>query len=159
MELELERREEVHDGLLDHWLTTIRIAGSEPLVLRSASRCGPEGAEVPWSFVNITGLADVDVGWRWPVELEVGAEFEGVVTMRMFGREHRARRRHTVGEVERVIVPAGSYEATRVEFVDSADQGELRGTVWVRESIGLIRSEREVRPGERVVLELSSVEP
>lgn len=134
------------------------------------TRCVPgESAEEPWF-----GILERSLGlrltarsgrWRWPASLAEDERFEGTATfdprrahMRPpEGEEEseaamlRVTRRHVVRGRETVEVPAGTYEAWRVDYEERqsfGSHGETgTGSLWVAEGVGLVKSEAENSEG------------
>lgn len=140
------------------------------------TRCDPgEAAEEPWF-----GILERSLGlrltarsgrWRWPAELAAGQRFEGVATFDPRRADMRppegatgpamlrVRRRHHVIRQETVEVPAGRFEAWRVEFEETQQFGEHgetgNGVQWVAAEVGLVKLEAENSQGvsQTIVLE------
>lgn len=147
--------------------------GSELASSTVTTRCEPGvDAEEPWF-----GIIDLSVGrsllrvpgrWRWPRELRAGLTLEGTATFRPAEDERdavttahaiaRATRRHTVGARESVEVPAGTFDAWRIEYTEERELGEHgesgHGTQWIAPEAGLVRSRAENSQGVIETIEL-----
>ncbi len=128
------------------------------------ARCIPDvGAEEPWMIPGIPGTTFGGERWLWPLDLETGGTFDGVVELRL-GTEGPAlvtHRSYSVEEPEQMTVPAGTFEAWRVSYVDDSvlDGASSRsdGTVWVARGVGLVRS-HTMDDGNETVWELIEVQ-
>ncbi|MGE0786219.1 MAG: hypothetical protein AB7S26_11060 [Sandaracinaceae bacterium] len=126
------------------------------------TRCASgEAAEEPWFGILERSLGLRLAGrrgrWRWPAALSAGQSFSG--TARFDPRRAamavpdgttepdvlRVTRDHRVVGQESVEVPAGRFEAWRVDYEERQAFGEHgetgSGTVWVAEGVGLVRSQ------------------
>ena len=137
--------------------------------------CSPGvSAEEPWFGILERSLgldlAEGEDRWRWPVRLRTDLRFEGTARfdpsdsdMRPAeGAEEegvlRVTRRHVVREQEMVEVPAGSFEAWRVEYEETHEYGGHSetgtGVLWVAPNVGMVKSEAENSQGVTQVIEL-----
>lgn len=155
---ELSGREIVGESQTNRWRSRLDLnvegAAVPPLEQEVVTECDRNSAEVPWSFVAVPGLAEVDVDWRWPKELRVGTRFEGDVILNLLGVRHVTRRRHEVSRRESIEVSAGRFDTWRVDFVDTTPSGEaLPGTAWVDDH-GLVRLDRQTSSTASSTIEL-----
>lgn len=161
------------------WRMTVTDAAdaSELASERMTTRCTPgREAEEPWFGIlerslGLT-LSSARGRWRWPAELARGDRFEGTAIFDTTDAEMRApdgtggsrvlrvTRNHVVGEREAVRVPAGRFEAWRVDYEEQHAFGERgeRGTgrVWVAPEVGMVRSTAENSQGIVQTIELLS---
>jgi hypothetical protein len=119
-------------------------------------------AEAPWfrppreAPVRTEGSA-----WRWPIVLEPGVRFEGDLRVFMAGGGEEGEpvgqgtRTHQVRGLETVDVPAGTFEALRVDVTEDvllAGGQRRRGhsVYWVAAGTGLVRAEVDMGDGKLV---------
>jgi hypothetical protein len=140
------------------WEFSFGLTGGPAVPSRVERRCDERGAEEPWFGYGMdTMLRLENQTWRWPdvlsPDLAFGGEVDGVVgTLRLTAtREHRVVRR------EHVQVPAGSFDAWRVETNDAPAAGgePHRSTWWVVEGVGLVRSVQQVDADTTLTQELT----
>ena len=135
--------------LVSMWRIVVHAEGREPAGTRIETRCEPGVAsEDPWSALvpALTSLS-VEGRWRWPVVLEPGTTFGGTARLRVQSDPQTwltIERRHRVEQRETTAVPAGTFDAWRVDVSEETRDAEgaetVRGTLWVAEGVGLVRS-------------------
>ncbi len=133
--------------------------GGRPQTSRVVRRCDSSGAQEPWFGYDAGMFRFREQTWRWPHELSAGAVFEGSVLAAMSTIEIDLFRSYHVREREHVRVPAGEFDAWRVESADTTVTNPTpvaAGTYWVAEGIGLVRTEQAITGSERMVAELTS---
>lgn len=139
------------------------------------SRCAPGAdAEEPWFGILERSLGLTltnDPGrWRWPVNLTAGQRFDGTASFDPTGADMRmpsdvrgpqvlrVTRNHVVGSQESVRVPAGRFQAHRVDYEEQhafGTRGERgTGTLWVAVDVGLVKSRAENSEGIVQTIEL-----
>lgn len=156
------------------WNIEVNAGNAQLVTERLTTRCIPgQSAEEPWFGILERSLGLRPVGrdrWRWPAELRAGERFEGTARFDTEGAQMRApdgaeqpselrvTRRHSVGEPERVEVPAGSFRAWRVEYEERHAYGERgesgTGVVWVAPDLGMVKSMAENSKGVSQSIEL-----
>lgn len=99
-----------------------------------------------------------DQTWRWPSELEAGTVFDGSVVATVSTIDLTIFRNYRVVGRETVHVPAGDFETWRVESEDTSltNRTPVRGTYWVAEHVGLVRTEQAMMGSDRLTAELLS---
>jgi hypothetical protein len=140
--------------------------------------CRPgEDAEEPWFGIleramGLRMLPSPD-RWRWPAALRPEVTFEGEVRFDPRGAPIEPprslvapttltiTRRHAVVRREEVTVPAGTWDAWRVDYEERhsfAQRGEEGpGTLWVAPGVGLVRMRAENSRGQAHALELAGM--
>lgn len=169
---------EVEDEVHVAWRVRVIAADDDSELAEETmiTRCVPgETAEEPWF-----GILERSLGlrltarsgrWRWPAQLEADQRFEGIATFDPRNAEMRppegaagpamlrVRRAHRVIRRESVEVPAGRFDAWRVEFEETQQFGEHgetgNGVQWVAPEVGLVKLEAENSQGvsQTIVLE------
>jgi len=140
------------------WAFSFGLTGANPVTSRVERRCDREGAEEPWFGYGIDTALQLDrQTWRWPDALRIGLEFAGTVDAVIGSMRVTARPEHRVIGREPVSVPAGLFEAWRVETTDTPDVGgePHHSTWWVVEHLGLVKSVQEVDAETTLVQELT----
>jgi hypothetical protein len=175
--LEAQASREIGNGRLEvPWRVGVVAGDGEPRTATLTMWCEPGGeSEEPWF-----GTTDIVSGrrmirgarrWHWPVELSVGTHIDGELTFRpspseseQLGPEYareleRASRRHEVVARERITVPAGELDVWRVDYTEERALGQHvrrgRGTLWIAEEIGLVKSRAETALGAIETMELA----
>jgi hypothetical protein len=143
---ELTFRDRKVRGTIVRWTQTFTVDGRAPRDTVSAFRCSKEGITPMAEGTDFTGVQygndlSPDGGWTWSW---AGTGISAIYDYRVAGRE-------------KVTVPAGTFEAVRVNFtakVLSETRGELgpiRGTLWIVEGVGLVK-QYEDDPGATSLL-------
>lgn len=143
---ELTFRDRKVRGTIVQWTQTFGGEGRAPRETVSAFRCSKEGITPMDEGTKFTGVQygnDLapDGGWTWTW---AGTGISASYVYRVAGRE-------------KVTVPAGTFDAVRVNFtakVLSETRGELgpiRGTLWIVEGVGLVK-QYEDDPGATSLL-------
>jgi hypothetical protein len=143
---ELTLRDRKIRGTVVRWTQTFTVEGRASRDTVSAFRCSKEGITPMDEGTHFTGVQygnDLlpDGGWTWTW---AGTGISASYDYRVAGRE-------------KVSVPAGTFDAVRVNFtakVLSETRGELgpiRGTLWIVEGVGLVK-QYEDDPGATSLL-------
>lgn len=158
--LELVEIDEVEGESIARWRSSVRADGAPEVTSDFGRACSAErGAEEPWvgHGAGQRTLRFDRQTWRWPARLELGATFDGDVTVVLAGRPlGEVHRTHRVLAREPIEVEAGAFDAVRVETIDRHGSTEIRSTWWVADGIGLVRSEESLG-GPLLVHELARV--
>jgi len=129
---------------------------------RLRRRCAEDRLADPWGgFIpTASGIAHGDDVWSYPSDLSEGDHFGG--TTEVSGALYANRSsltatiasEHTAGPVESVTVPAGQFDAIRINVQETTTidgSPETRtGTVWVAPGTGMVRSTMTGAEGTRV---------
>jgi hypothetical protein len=121
--------------------------GSASRSYEEARECIPGGdAEDPWSGFTMSMPGTVSGSrWRWPRTLDIGREIKGAVEVKHPNTTTgiRIERSHRVIGREVVEVPAGRFDAYRVQFDETtrvADKAfAVKGDIWIAEGVGLVK--------------------
>ncbi len=178
LRIEARRARRLDDEVQVLWLARVIATDDDSELARAdlITRCVPgESSEEPWF-----GILERSLGlrltaragrWRWPAALTPGLRFRGTATFDPRQADMRppdgvtepsllrVTRRHVVERQETIEVPAGRFEAWRVEYEESQQFGEHgetgRGVQWVAPEVGLVKLEAENSQGitQTVVLE------
>jgi hypothetical protein len=132
-------------------------------------RCDPHaGAEDPWFGVStaVELIGDART-WRFPASLGSGQRIQGAIATGAGELEVRVEREARVVRSETVTVPAGTYQALRVEARDAfrarrealcvgarcldpaAAETRSESTLWLSAGVGLVRLRQTVE-GETI---------
>lgn len=120
------------------------------LLVRSCDAPGLEDPYIGW--LPAQG-AEQQVQGRMPAELREGISWETSVRLSwpsLPGVHADARRHYVTEAVERVTVPAGTFDAWRIAFDEQAGEHAAHGRIWLDRDVGLVRLERN---GEALVTE------
>jgi hypothetical protein len=133
-EAELSWSERETRGDRIQWTQTFTVEGREPRRSTSTFRCSSEGITPVAEGTKFTGVQygnalTPDAAWKWSWKATgIAADYE----YRVVGREE-------------VTVPAGEFDAVRVDYTAKAlsetrgELPELGGTLWIAEGIGLVK--------------------
>ncbi len=139
----------------DHFITEMTNAGSVARIRYDCTPDGPAGSNID------APQAEAVPGWTYsthgnniPAKLAVGSEWEQSYEQTFRKRTTGTRTKYKAVGKETVTVPAGTFEAVRVDYkqemIDSEpkrkDEGvtEVGGTTWYAPDIGVVRAVHRV---------------
>ena len=122
------------DGDRLQWEETFKVEDLDPKHSTSKFRCSDEGITPVAERTKFTGV-------QYGNDLKAGAKWNWTWA----GTGISAKYEYRVGAEEKVTVPAGTFDAVRVDYtaqVLSETRGRLpllRGTLWIVKDVGLVK--------------------